>query len=70
MVECLPSMWEHYVIRDKCAFESVNDITFQSFQQFSENLSRNIDINRSYFKKIWDESYIKKLWDVVFDKGR
>ena len=64
------SMWEHYVIRDKCAFESVDDITFQSFQQFSENLSRNIDINRSYFKKIWDESYIKKLWDVVFDKGR
>lgn len=64
------SMWSHYVTRDKCAFESVDDIAFQSFHQFSENLSSNIEINRFYFKKIWDELYIKKLWDEVFDKGR
>lgn len=59
------SLWKHYVLRDKCAFEDVEKIRTQSFEEFKYHSQNSININRKYFKKIWDENYIKSLWDTV-----
>ncbi len=59
------SMWGHYHDRDGCrVFDSLN-IESMGYAEFIQHNKEDVDYNRLYFSKIWNEEYICSLWRCV-----
>lgn len=61
------SSWNHYVVRDKCAFFDTKNIEGMSFEDFIDNPSEAIATNEKYFLQIWDINHVVSLWKKVMN---